>query len=184
MYFGNNPQLPATITTDVSTSSWDNIIQTFPYIDNDARAILKNNPSRWRQFMLTAKQRMIVDMKEDANADALRSLFQFQHLVIREECNDRLIRGSATIRAETIKDAQKKLVDVAEDLSRNQQRLITSFEKCIVFCKNIQSPLLKEKYQKALANIIEDAFDTFEKLSKHFNQFLDTRLGAQAPASF
>lgn len=185
MYFGNNSQLPVMVPTGAVTPSpaLVDLIQSFPYIDKQTSALLSKDISLFRQIFPSAKQRMIIAMKEDANANSLRTLFKLQDLILQEESNDRLIRCAAIIRADTLKLAQDKLVEVSEELSRNQQRLITAFQKDIDFCNNIKSSLLKKKYQEALAGLIEEAFDTFDRLSKHFNQFLDARIGTPSPST-
>ena len=185
MIFSNNSQLPATSSqTGVSRSSaWANMVSSFPYLDPGARDYLCNNPSLWRQIFPTAKQRMLAQIRDEMSLNALEKFRQFADLAMREDLNDRLIRGAATLRAETIKEAQDKLVEVTEDMSRKQQHLITTFQKNLDFCKSISSPLLREKYQDSLIKAIDEAFDTFEKLSKHFSHFLDTRIGAPAASA-
>ena len=189
MYFGDkNPELPATSAADSTSLATPEMIQGFRYVDDNTRAMLVKRPSLIARLFPSAKQRMINDIQnavlslsgEEYLAN-VRILFQFQRQALQEDLNDRLMRGAAALRTETIKMAQTKLVEVSAELSKNQKILIRQLEDDLEFCKTIKSGFLRSKYEEAIARHVEEVFDTFERLSKHFKDFLDLRIGSAQP---
>lgn len=185
MYYNNQGQLPETTQTDVTTPVTLNMIQSFRYVDDETRAMLVRHPSLIARIFPTAKQRMINEIQNNAlqlngqmYLESVRTIGQFQIQALQEELRDRLMRGAATIRTETIKVAQEKLVEVSAELSRNQQRLIKQLENDLEFCKNIKSNFLRKKYEEAIVKHTDEVFDTFDRLSSHFKNFLDLRIGS------
>lgn len=186
-----NPHLPVAYAGDSTSLVTPAMIRGLRYVDDDARVRLEKHPSLIAQIFPSAKQRMINDIQkavlslsgEEYLAD-MRIYFLFQRQAWQEDLNDRLMRGAATLRTETIKVAQAKLVEVSAELSKNQQILIRQLENDFEFCKTIKSSFLRSKYEDAIARHIEEVFDTFDRLSKHFKEFLDLRIGsAQLPAA-
>ena len=189
MYFGDkNPELPATSAADSTSLATPEMIRGFRYVDDNTRAMLVKRPSLIARIFPSAKQRMINDIQnavlslsgEEYLAN-VRILFQFQRQALQEDLNDRLMRGAAALRTETIKVAQTKLVEVSAELSKNQKILIRQLEDDLEFCKTIKSGFLRSKYEEAIARHVEEVFDTFERLSKHFKDFLDLRIGSAQP---
>lgn len=177
-------QLPAASTAEVYSPATLNMIQSFRYVDDQTRAMLVKHPSLIARIFPTAKQRMINEIQNDVlklngqmYLDSVRTLGQFQLQALREELNDRLMRGAAIIRTETIKVAQAKLVEVSYELSKNQQCLIKQLENDLEFCKTIKSNFLRRKYEEAIVKLTEEVFDTFDRLSQHFKNFLDLKIG-------
>ena len=189
MYFGDkNPELPATSAADSTSLATPEMIRGFRYVYDNTRAMLVKRPSLIARIFPSAKQRMINDIQnavlslsgEEYLAN-VRILFQFQRQALQEDLNDRLMRGAAALRTETIKMAQTKLVEVSAELSKNQKILIRQLEDDLEFCKTIKSGFLRSKYEEAIARHVEEVFDTFERLSKHFKDFLDLRIGSAQP---
>jgi len=189
MCFGDkNPELPATSAADSTSLATPEMIRGFRYVDDNTRAMLVKRPSLIARIFPSAKQRMINDIQnavlslsgEEYLAN-VRILFQFQRQALQEDLNDRLMRGAAALRTETIKMAQTKLVEVSAELSKNQKILIHQLEDDLEFCKTIKSGFLRSKYEEAIARHVEEVFDTFERLSKHFKDFLDLRIGSAQP---
>lgn len=186
-----NPHLPAAYAGDSTSLVTPEMIQGFRYVDDDARARLAKHPSWIARIFPSAKQRMINDIQNQVLSVSgeeylknVKILYLFQRQALQEELNDRLMRGAAAIRTETIKVAQAKLVEVSAELSKNQQILIRQLENDLEFCKTIKSGFLRSKYEEAIAKHTEEVFDTFDRLSKHFKEFLDLRIGsAQLPAA-
>ena len=187
MTFEKNSQLPvasAAYNTSITTL---NMIEDLQYIDDADRALLRKNPSRFPSIFPSVKQRMIRDFHEKAfNIDTEKVLEcmerykDFQVQAFREELNDRLLRGSAATRALTIKVAEEIIVEAAENSSRCQKSLITQLENNIEFCKTIQNSYLRKKYEDAIIKFIDDSFEIFDRLSQHFRNFLDLKIGNAA----
>ena len=171
-------------STEVTSPATLNMIESFRYVDDETRAKLVKHPSLIARIFPSVKQKMINDIQNrvlEENAemylDSVRILGQFQLQGLQEELNDRLMRGAAVIRTETIKLAQAKLVEVSANLSCNQQKLIIQIERDLEFCKGIKNSYLKSKYENAILRLTDEFFDTFERLSEHFKQFLDLKIG-------
>lgn len=174
----------ATTSTEVAPAATLNMIESFRYVDDETRAMLVRKPSLIAKIFPSVRQRMVNDIQNrvlEVNADmyleSVRILGQFQLQGLKEELNDRLMRGAAVIRTETIKLAQAKLVEVSANLSSNQQKLIIQIERDLEFCKTIKNSYLRSKYEDAILRLTDEFFDTFERLSEHFKQFLDLRIG-------
>ena len=183
-----NPELPATCAADATSLATPEMIRGFRYVDDDSRAMLVKRPSLIARIFPSAKQRMINDIQNhvlavsgDEYLKNVKILYLFQRQALQEELNDRLMRGAAAIRTETIKVAQAKLVEVSAELSKNQQTLIRQLENDLEFCKTIKSSFLRSKYEEVIARHIEEVFDTFDRLSRHFKEFLDLRIGSAQP---
>ena len=187
MTFGNNPQLPVAPAANSTSLTTLNMIDDLKYIDEADRALLRKDPSRFPAIFPSVKQRIIRDFREKAfNIDSqkvlecMNSYKDFEVQAFREELNDRLLRGSAATRALTIKVAEETIVSAAADSSRCQQALVTQLERNIEFCKTIKNPYLRKKYEDAIIKFIDESFDIFDRLSQHFRNFLDLKIGNAA----
>lgn len=174
----------ASSTADVTSPETLNMIKCFKYVDDETRALISKRQSPISRLFPTAKQKMINEIKNNAlqlngemYLNSVKALGQFQIEALKEELNDRLMRGAAIIRTETIKVAQAKLMEVSDELLRNQQALVKQLERELDFCQTIKSDVLRSKYIDAIVRHTDDMFDTFDRLSQHFKNFLDLKIG-------
>ncbi|MBO7415154.1 MAG: hypothetical protein J6U22_01135 [Bacteroidaceae bacterium] len=185
MDFSKKEQLPVASAAEVTSPETLDMIRSFRYVDDETRAMLVKRPSLIARVFPTIKQRMINEIQNNVlqlngemYIESVRVLGEFQIQALKEELNDRLMRGAAVIRTETIRVAQAKLIEVAEELKKNQKYLVTQLDKDFEFCKHISNAFLRRKYEEAIMNLTVEMFDTFDRLSKHFKNFLDLRIGS------
>ncbi len=169
------PHTPASVTSiepiEVPSNTLE-MIRNDKYLDEELRKMLLAKPGFLARISPTQKDREIMGLQTELT-NVIR-----QYIVhsCQETLNDRLLRLSASLRADTVLFCHQEQSKVMKDLSDRLRSLTALICEDIAFCQQLPDGFVREEYEQAIRDNYRAMLQEYKRTNEYFNKFLETQI--------